>query len=164
MTNHQHPIQTVTAYVLTEWAMMLIEPAAAAPRQVFAAEAPFHRVSAIYRGVFDGKLSVICQEGFLEMLAQNVLGLDADEAVDPRDREDALREFANIISGNFLVEAYGRETVFDLPSFECEHGDYATVQPFFESRDSKYLRDASAFYLADGQPLYICFDIFASEY
>jgi|GEM_PF-2996677 len=160
MVQFEHPIQKVTEFVLTEWAMMLIEPAEA-PEETFSADRPFLNVTVNYQGVFDGELTIICQRGFVDLLARNVLGIDSDHPVKPGEEWDALRELANIVSGNFLAEAYGTEVVFDLPSFKTAETDFQGSLPFFRS---EHVGRSTAFYLADGEPVFVCFDIRASEY
>ncbi|NLF25769.1 MAG: chemotaxis protein CheX [Deltaproteobacteria bacterium] len=163
MSANEHPIKKVTAYVLSEWAMMLVEPGSQ-PETMFSQNEPFFRVSAYYQGVFDGDLTIICQEPFLNMLARNVLGADSEEVVSPEEQWDALRELANIISGNYLVEAYGVETIFDLPHFELQQTSFDGVSRYITQKMSKFNGEAAALYLADGEPLFASFDINASDY
>ena len=163
MPSDEHPIRKVTAYVLSEWAMMLVEPGEN-PREIFDINAPFFRVSAYYKGVFDGDLTIICQSPFLELLARNVLGIDSDQEVGIDEQWDALRELANIISGNYLVEAYGTETVFDLPSFELQQIGFENVESYITQKMSKYSGRGAAVYLADGEPVFVSFDIDATDY
>ena len=163
MSGSEHPIRKVTSYVLDEWAMMLVEPGGD-PAAMFDPGEPFFRVSAYYKGVFDGDLTIICQGPFLDALARNVLGVDEGDGVTDEERWDALRELANIISGNYLVEAYGDETVFDLPSFELQQTTLESVRGYIAEKMKKCFGEAAAAYLADGQPIFVSFDIEATDY
>lgn len=163
MPSAEHPIRKVTAFVLSEWAMMLVEPGGN-PEELFDTSAPFFRVSAYYKGVFDGDLTIICQAPFLDLLARNVLGMDSEETVGIDEQWDALRELANIVSGNYLVEAYGTETVFDLPSFELQQIGFESVESYIAQKMSKYHGKGAAVYLADGEPVFVSFDIDATDY
>ena len=160
MEQVQHPIKKVTAFVLTEWGMMLVEPLDSSPEEVFDADESCFTVSAQYRGVFDGQLTIICQSGFLDTLAANILG--AEPPIAQTDQWDALRELANIISGNFLVEEYGAETVFDLPAFVLDELDFEAARVHMQAKPLKYLTDARALFLADGEPVFVSFDIHAA--
>lgn len=120
MSLYHDSLQKVGCEVLENWAMMLVEPALP-DLQLLKSGEFYYVVSVSYSGVIDGKLWLACQETFLDTLARNVLGLQSNEPVDKSERLDSLRELGNIVSGNFLTEAFGHETVFDLPSFDvCE--------------------------------------------
>lgn len=143
--------------------MMLVEPAQEAAA-VFDRGAPFFRVAAHYRGVFDGDLTIICQAPFLDVLARNVLGVEDDAAVSDAERWDAARELANIISGNFLVEAYGEETIFDLPSFDLKRCGWEDASAYIQEKMARLHGETAAVFMADGRPIFVSFDIAAIEY
>ena len=142
---------------------MLVEPGSK-PEEVFDPDLPFYKVSAHYKGVFDGELTIICQERFLKLLGMNVLGVECEEDVTSDEEWDALRELANIISGNYLVEAYGAETVFDLPLFELEQTGFDVISAYIKQKVSKFMGEATALYLADGEPVFVSFDIEPIDY
>lgn len=163
MAANEHPIKRVTSFVLEEWAMMLVEPAGDA-EGVFNQQAPFFRVSAYYQGVFDGDLTIICQGPFLDVLARNVLGVEDDAAISDEERWDAVKELANIISGNFLVEAYGEETVFDLPSFDLKRCEWGEAAAYIQEKLGRLHGETAAVFIADSWPIFVSFDISATEY
>ena len=145
-------LQKVGVFVLQEWGMMMVDPVENPPPP-FHPQETFYVVTAKYTGVFDGALTCICQDEFLERLAQNVLGYLQLDAITEEDKLDSLREFANIVSGNFLVEAFGPETVFELPRIEASYGDYESVKRFFTNQ--------AIYCLGDGAPVALHFEIHA---
>jgi CheY-specific phosphatase CheX len=66
-----------------------------------------------FTGVFSGRLAVVMTETALKELAANMLGID-DEEVDQNHLDDALKETANIICGNWLPVVGGDEAVFHI--------------------------------------------------
>ncbi|MCC6933976.1 MAG: hypothetical protein IT292_12125 [Deltaproteobacteria bacterium] len=51
---------------------------------------------------------------FADALCQNLESKDPGEEITAPERQDFLQELCNVISGNFLTETYGNDTVFDL--------------------------------------------------
>lgn len=102
--------------VLEEWGMMMVD---AAPNEltIFELDKPFYVTTASFTGVFEGEITVVCQSPFLDCLTRNVLAMPPDELLEESAKQDSIRELANLISGNFLVETYGPETTFELPQF-----------------------------------------------
>ncbi|MCC6220332.1 MAG: chemotaxis protein CheX [Deltaproteobacteria bacterium] len=143
-------LQEVMYFVLDEWAMMLADPDEAAEVS-FDPESIYYVVIATYHGVFDGTLSIIAQNGFIELLTDNLLGIDPGEGLSQEDKLDALKELANVVSGNFLVEAFGKETVFELPSFES-----FCVEP---QDIHKFLNDDFVYCVGDEQVVALDFNI-----
>ena len=70
-----------------------------------------------FAGVFSGRLAVVMTEAALKELAANMLGIDS-EAVAQNHLNDALKETANIICGNWLPVVGGDETVFHIAAPE----------------------------------------------
>jgi hypothetical protein len=66
-----------------------------------------------FTGVFSGRLAVVMTEPALKELAANMLGIDNEE-VEQNHLEDALKETANIICGNWLPVVGGDEAVFHI--------------------------------------------------
>jgi CheY-specific phosphatase CheX len=66
-----------------------------------------------FTGVFSGRLAVVMSEPALKELAANMLGID-NEAVEQHHLNDALKETANIICGNWLPVVGGDEAVFHI--------------------------------------------------
>lgn len=73
-----------------------------------------------YRGPAAGTLRFRCTSAFSVMLAANLLGSDpADEDADAQGR-DAVKEFMNIVCGQFVTDRHGTEHVFNLSIPEIE--------------------------------------------
>ena len=76
-----------------------------------------------YRGPVSGTLHCWCTNEFALQLSANLLGLDSDDSAATDNIMDALREFMNVVCGQYVTSCYGREPVFDLSipeAFECE--------------------------------------------
>ncbi|MCA9245027.1 MAG: chemotaxis protein CheX [Phycisphaerales bacterium] len=67
-----------------------------------------------YSGDASGVVRCSCSRGFAAMLAQNLLGAEAGEAVDDETATDALREFMNVLCGNLVTSIHGSTGVFDI--------------------------------------------------
>lgn len=66
-----------------------------------------------FSGVFSGRLVVVMTETAVKEMASNMLGVDSDD-VEPQQMNDALKESANIICGNWLPVIGGDEAVFNM--------------------------------------------------
>lgn len=116
MKHLEESLTRVGNLVLEEWAMMMVD-AVPSGFSIFEADLPFYVATAKFTGVFEGEVTVVCQTPFLECLTRNLLAIPPDEGIDEGIKQDSIRELANIVSGNFLVETYGPETTFELPRF-----------------------------------------------
>ena len=67
-----------------------------------------------YSGGVSGELRLICTRTFAEQLAENLLGIDSEEEISKQESTDAVREFMNVICGQFVTAAHGTEDVFNL--------------------------------------------------
>lgn len=67
-----------------------------------------------YSGTSTGVLRLRCTQEFSIQLAANLLGLDPDDPETERSAHDAVKEFMNIVCGQFTTGAYGNEDVFNL--------------------------------------------------
>jgi CheY-specific phosphatase CheX len=67
-----------------------------------------------FSGIAQGSIGLWADEGFAQLIAANMLGVDTDDEGASCRATDALKEVLNMIVGNFLTEAYGEEPVFDL--------------------------------------------------
>ncbi|GJM24314.1 MAG: hypothetical protein DHS20C16_07290 [Phycisphaerae bacterium] len=67
-----------------------------------------------YSGGVSGELNLICTRTFAVQLAENLLGFEAGEEVSNQESNDAVREFMNVICGQFVTAAHGTEDVFNL--------------------------------------------------
>jgi chemotaxis protein CheY-P-specific phosphatase CheC len=108
-----HPLRLTAEKILTEWAHMLVDEVRPSP-ELFTSDSNIYLAWADLKGVIDGSVSILAQDSFLTALAANLLGVDPDEVPSEAEKTDALREMANVIAGNFLTEAYGTDTIFDV--------------------------------------------------
>jgi CheY-specific phosphatase CheX len=70
-----------------------------------------------FSGPFDGAFFLSADELLLDEITRNMLGLDDDSRISQSQREDALKETANVICGNLLPKLGGKDAVFDfIPS------------------------------------------------
>lgn len=73
------------------------------------------RASAVrvdFSGPFAGQLFLRVPEATLSALATNMIGLPVGETPSAAQQRDALREVANVITGNLLPKVASREAVF----------------------------------------------------
>ena len=152
MDIYRENLERVRNYVLEEMAMMMLEPLEFS-NETFDPSDDFYVVRATYTGVFNGTLTVICQTPFADLLPKNLLGLMPFDPIEDSDRLDALKELTNVISGNFLVDAFGEETVFELPRFDVYKTNYEDGM--------NTLNDKFIYCLGDETPLGISFEISA---
>ncbi|MCB0311490.1 MAG: chemotaxis protein CheX [Bdellovibrionales bacterium] len=146
MSDTRETIEKVTTRILEDWAMMMVEPLPNV-NSAFNQEEPYLLATVKFKGVMSGTYHILCQEGFLDNLAGNLLGFD--EHADSEERNDALREMANVLCGNLLTECYGDDTVFDLSLPEVHEIEADKISTYFNNR--------SASYLADEEPVLVTF-------
>ena len=79
-------------------------------------EKPYITARAYFSGPVEGMISVSISEDILLRLTCNMLGVDQDDSLtlERGQQHDAFMELLNIISGNFLPEAFGTKAVFDV--------------------------------------------------
>jgi hypothetical protein len=91
-----------------------------------------------YRGPMTGELRLRCTRGFAARLAASLLGIDPNDADADARADDAVKEFMNIVCGQFVTTVYGAEDIFSLafpelreletaPDLEAEDGDDCTT-------------------------------------
>jgi chemotaxis protein CheY-P-specific phosphatase CheC len=73
-----------------------------------------------YRGPQDGTLRLRCTRDFAVLLAANLLGTDPESADSLGRAGDAVKEFMNILCGQYVTARHGVEDVFDLTIPEIE--------------------------------------------
>lgn len=74
---------------------------------------PTVAVSVGFSGHFSGLLFLKVSDGILPELATNMLGLEDEQSGPSHEQQnDALKELANVICGNFLPEIAGTEAEF----------------------------------------------------
>lgn len=78
-----------------------------------------YKVSIGFSGVGAGRIDILISRALAVELAANVLGVDVEE-VDEDTVQDAVKEFANILVGEFAAERYGEDQMVNLgiPSIE----------------------------------------------
>lgn len=100
-----------------------------------------------YQGPVSGKLTCWCTRNFAIQLAANLLGADPENDEVLNQIGDALREFMNVVCGQFVTTMHGSGPVFDLtiptatdcpspPEFNAEGEDAACLlsvsgEPFY---------------------------------
>lgn len=67
-----------------------------------------------YHGPFTGTLKFRCARSFCVLLAANLLGIDPEDEAASSQNEDAVKEFMNIVCGQFVTSMYGSEHVYNL--------------------------------------------------
>ncbi len=67
-----------------------------------------------YRGPVSGGLRLWCTRPFSQTLAANLLGIDQPEDLSDQQSEDAVKEFMNVVCGQYVTSAYGSDAVFCL--------------------------------------------------
>lgn len=67
-----------------------------------------------YRGPVCGRLRLWCPRPFSQNLAANLLGIDVPEDVSDQASEDAVKEFMNVLCGQYVTSAHGSDAVFKL--------------------------------------------------
>jgi len=103
-------LNTVLADVLANLAFMVSddEPAAPPPQTVWL-EGEIH-----YQGPQRGRLQCWCTQPFAVQLAANLLGTEPDDRQAQQAGHDAVREFMNVLCGQFVTARYGTRPVFSL--------------------------------------------------
>lgn len=67
-----------------------------------------------YVGPAEGALKFRCTREFSRLLAANLLGIDPDSDQAVQQSEDAVKEFMNIVCGQFVTAMHGSDHVFNL--------------------------------------------------
>lgn len=151
-------LANTTQRILEDWAMTLVDPISDISPQLFRSDEEFFVGRMEFRGedILRGEISVLCQNDFMENLSRNLLGTPPDEVVELDTAKDSVKELTNVLTGNFLTDAYGEDTVFELfaPVVTQAREDSAELQPFFEE-------NALAF-SADGFPVIVVFSLEAA--
>ena len=148
MTSNEHALNITALKVLEDWAMMLVD---SEEEVTFPSDQDLLCSTISFKGVIDGEVSILAPKSFVTTLACNVLGVEESEASDDEKR-DAFCEMNNVLTGNFLTEAYGADTVFDviLPQ----------VREIQERDLNSLLQSRVVFrFLADSQPVAFTFKV-----
>ena len=67
-----------------------------------------------YGGFMSGTLRLTCAATFATQLAANLLGVASSEKITEQESNDAVKEFMNVVCGQYVTTAYGTEDVFNL--------------------------------------------------
>ncbi len=67
-----------------------------------------------YKGSVGGELRLVCTRTFANQLAENLLGVDPGDGISEQESSDAVREFMNVVCGQFVTAAHGVVDVFNL--------------------------------------------------
>ena len=125
-------LEKIGILALEDWGMMMTETIPS-DRELFRDNQDLYLGTIEYSGSTKGKLAVVCDKPFLHTLYCNILGLDEDsDTAEQNEYEDTLKELTNVILGNFLTEAYGAETVFELIHPNAQLADATNLDSFFE--------------------------------
>ena len=129
-------LTTIFSEVLADLAFMFTEQE---PSEVVPGEG-WLETTIGYSGTSTGVLRLRCAHEFSIQLAANLLGLDPDDAEIEHGAHDAVKEFMNIVCGQFTTAAYGIDDVFNLTipqvvelseSPELQNGDEADASLLF---------------------------------
>ena len=113
MNKSTNPLHDVTVRILEDWAMMLVEDSSVTP-ELFEKDKPFIFSSIEFSGEFNGIIGITFQKPFIVQIARNVLGISEDQEPSAAEINDAAAELANVVTGNFLTEAYGEDLAFKV--------------------------------------------------
>jgi CheY-specific phosphatase CheX len=138
MANIYEQIHAVIVRIMEDWALMLVEQAEA-NTSIFELEQPFYVSQVSFKGVVNGRYSIVCQSEFGKTLATNLLGME--EEISDSQIKDALKEMINVMSGNLLTDTYGADNVFNLTSPEVTTAGAEEVERLFERPHFCYLGD-----------------------
>ncbi len=67
-----------------------------------------------YKGSVSGSLRLTCTATFAAQLAANLLGVESSAETIEQESIDAVKEFMNVVCGQYVTTAYGIEDVFNL--------------------------------------------------
>ncbi len=116
--NYQEVLYRVAEETLESLAFMFIE--SEEEKKGRESEAPTW-VRICFSGPFSGSLMVGVGQPVLTELAENMLGTEDEVTV--AEKEDALKELANVICGNLLPEIGGKEQIFRLEAPQIISGE-----------------------------------------
>ncbi len=103
-------LATIFSEVLANLAFMFTEDEPADPE---VGDLWYETVIA-YEGPRRGTLRLRCSAAFTVKLAANLLGVEQDEAEAERQAEDSVKEFMNILCGQFVTAVHGTADVYNL--------------------------------------------------
>lgn len=103
-------LATIFSEVLANLAFMFTEEDVPEP----APDAQWIETEIAYRGPVSGTLRLRCSVEFSVLLAANLLGVDSEDADAESKAMDAVKEFMNVLCGQFVTAVHGSDHVFNL--------------------------------------------------
>lgn len=67
-----------------------------------------------YKGPASGSLRLTCSRAFAGQLAANLLAVESADETTEEESSDAVKEFMNVVCGQYVTAAFGAEDVFNL--------------------------------------------------
>ena len=104
-----------------------------------------------YRGPCTGTLRFRCSRDFSVLLAANLLGIDPDDNSATLQSEDAVKEFMNIVCGQFVTAMHGMDDVYNLSIPQVRE---LPETPDFSDGDD----DATSTLSVDGHKVQLAYD------
>ncbi len=127
-------LQTIFSEVLADLAFMFTddEPVETSPDETW------FETDIGYEGSTSGTLRLRCTRAFSILLSANLLGTSPDDDDAESNAKDAVKEFMNIICGQYITAMHGTQDVFNLtipetreleepPDFHDEGGESAML-------------------------------------
>lgn len=103
-------LMTVLSKVLADLAFMFADNERCAPP----VSERWLETAISYEGSPSGTLRLTCTRTFATQLAVNLLGLETGEETTEQESDDAVKEFMNVLCGQYVTAAFGAEDVFHL--------------------------------------------------
>ncbi len=103
-------LATIFSEVLANLAFMFTEEEPADPE----AGDLWFETAISYEGPSRGTLRLRCSSAFTVKLAANLLGVDVEESQAENQAEDAVKEFMNILCGQFVTAVHGTVDIYNL--------------------------------------------------
>ncbi len=108
--NKTPTLATIFSDILADLAYMFSDDMEAEPT----AGSLWYETTIEYDGPVSGTLKFECSEDFATVLAANLLGLDTNDEDAENKSRDAVKEFMNIICGQYVTSVHGTNDVFNL--------------------------------------------------
>jgi len=122
-------LKTIFSDVLANLAFMFTDDEIPEPPQ----GDPWIETTIDYKGPRSGQLRFLCTPDFCVLLAANLLGVDPLIEEATQQSQDAVKEFMNIICGQFVTAVHGATDVYNLTIPEVHE---LSETPDLESSDT----------------------------
>ena len=123
-------LQTIFSDVLADLAFMFTDDDLVMDTDV---DPIWYETQIGYEGPVSGTLRFRCPAGFATLLAGNLLGTSPEDDDAEFNARDAVKEFMNIVCGQFITAVHGTEDVYNLTIPEI--GQIETISDFDGSED-----------------------------